>query len=210
MFVHPLKARLPALNLEYITIHSPCQKQMIDNSLFCFIFGKSRKLFPGNTPYRDLALNCMNEWINGGLGHLCAHIGLTGPGKLPEDGEMNEMALPSRHRILNLSPDGLWPSTLSLGHGGSPQYWIFTSERRRNFCFSGTWRPECGTNPRSQIFQLSALTTAPLGWNPKDRMNACHAFVGKYNFALWSPIMLLKFGQICKHLKKLLLQYYIK
>ena len=37
--------------------------------------------------------------MNRALGHLCAHIGLTGPGEPPENGEMNEMALSSRHRI---------------------------------------------------------------------------------------------------------------
>ena len=41
---------------------------------------------------------------------------------------MNEITLPFRHRIRNSSPDGLRPSSLLLGHGGSPQYWIFTSE----------------------------------------------------------------------------------
>ena len=35
---------------------------------------------------------------------------------------MNEMTLSSRHRIRNSSPGGLRPSTLPLGHGGSPQY----------------------------------------------------------------------------------------
>ena len=35
---------------------------------------------------------------------------------------MNEMTLHSRHRIQNSSPGGLRPSTLPLGHGGSPQY----------------------------------------------------------------------------------------
>ena len=34
------------------------------------------------------------------------------------------MTLSSRHRIRNSSPGGLRPSTLPLGHGGSPQYWI--------------------------------------------------------------------------------------
>ena len=29
--------------------------------------------------------------MNGVLGHLCTHIGVTGPGEPPEDGEMNEM-----------------------------------------------------------------------------------------------------------------------
>ena len=62
--------------------------------------------------------------MNRALGHLCAHRGLTGPGEPPEDGEMNEMTLSSRHRIRNSSPGGLRPSTLPLGHGGSPQYWL--------------------------------------------------------------------------------------
>ena len=54
------------------------------------------------------------------LGHFCAHTGYTGPEEPPEDGEMNEMTLPSRHRIRNSSPGGLGPSTLPLGQGGSP------------------------------------------------------------------------------------------
>ena len=37
------------------------------------------------------------------------------------------MTLPSRHRIRYSSTDGLRPSSF-LGHGGSPQYWFFTSE----------------------------------------------------------------------------------
>ena len=49
-------------------------------------------------------------------------IGQTGPGELSEDGEMNEMTLPSRHRTRNSSPGCLKPSTLRLNHGGSPQY----------------------------------------------------------------------------------------
>ena len=31
--------------------------------------------------------------MNRALGHLCAHIGLIGPGEPPEDGEMIEMTL---------------------------------------------------------------------------------------------------------------------
>ena len=34
------------------------------------------------------------------------------------------MTLSFRHRIRNSSPGGLRPSTLPLGHGGSPQYWL--------------------------------------------------------------------------------------
>ena len=43
--------------------------------------------------------------MNRALGHLCAHIGPTGPGEPPEDGEMIEMTLSSRHRIRNRTPD---------------------------------------------------------------------------------------------------------
>ena len=42
--------------------------------------------------------------MNRALGHLCVHIGLTGPGEPPDDGEMIEMTLSSRHRIRNSSP----------------------------------------------------------------------------------------------------------
>ena len=60
--------------------------------------------------------------MNRALGHFCAHTGLIGPGEPPEDGEMSEMTLPSRHRIRNSNPGGRRPSTLPLGHGCSPQY----------------------------------------------------------------------------------------
>ena len=51
-----------------------------------------------------------------------AHISWTGAGEPPEDGEMNEMTPPSRHRIRNSSPGGLRTSTLPLSHGGSPSH----------------------------------------------------------------------------------------
>ena len=60
--------------------------------------------------------------MNGPLGHLCAHVGETGSGEPPEDGEMNEITLPSRHRMQDSRFGGLRPSRLPLGHGGSSQY----------------------------------------------------------------------------------------
>ena len=42
------------------------------------------------------------------------------------------MILPYGHRIRNSRPAGLRPNTLALVHGGSPKYWIITSERGRN------------------------------------------------------------------------------
>ena len=69
----------------------------------------------------NIKIKKRNE-MNRVLGHLCAHIGSTGPGEPPEDGEMNDMTLTFRHIIQNSSPGGLRPSTLPLGHGGFPQY----------------------------------------------------------------------------------------
>ena len=56
--------------------------------------------------------------MNRALGHFCAHTGHIGPREPHEDGEMSAMTLPSRHRILNLKPGVLRPSTLLLGHEG--------------------------------------------------------------------------------------------
>ena len=91
--------------------------------------------------------------MNRALGHLCAHIGWTGPGGTPEDGEMIEMTLSSRHRIRNSSSGGLRP--LSLGHGGSPPppptILTFTHGWGRNiFCFFQT--AETGNRtPKSDV-----------------------------------------------------------
>ena len=56
---------------------------------------------------------------------VCAHVGSTGQEESSEDGEMNAITLPSRHRIGNSSPDALRPSMLPLGHGGSPRYFLY-------------------------------------------------------------------------------------
>ena len=95
-----------------------------------------------------------NEW--GFMPILCTYR-LNWARRTPADGEMNEMTLPSRHRIRN-------SSTLLLGHESSPRYWIITSERGRNLLLLWTWSPKWGSNPRSPTFRLSkqaALTTAP-------------------------------------------------
>ena len=48
---------------------------------------------------------------------------------------MIEITLSSRHRIRNSSPGGLRPSTLPLGHGGSPQYWLSHVDGEETFLF---------------------------------------------------------------------------
>ena len=73
------------------------------------------------------------------------------------------MTLPSRHRNRIASPGGLMPSSLHLGHGGFPQYLIFTSERGRNILFIETCRSEWGSNPRSPTFQAGSFNHCSRG-----------------------------------------------
>ena len=51
---------------------------------------------------------------------------------------MNEMTLSSRHRLRNSSPGGLRPSSLPLGHGGSPQYCVSHVDVEETFCLFQT------------------------------------------------------------------------
>ena len=78
----------------------------------------------------------------------------------PEDGEMIDMTLSSRHRIRNSSPGCLRPSTLRLGHGGSPQYWLSHGDWEDTFVSFKPPRP--GTEPRTLAWK-EAVLTATLG-----------------------------------------------
>ena len=62
------------------------------------------------------------------------------------------MTLSSRHRIRNSSPGGLRPSTLPLGHGGSPQYWLSHVDGEETFLF-------LSTEPRTLAWKAAVLTT---------------------------------------------------
>ena len=80
----------------------------------------------------------MNEWMNYLYEYTGYFFGGGGGrvGQPPDDGEMNEMTLPSRHRIRNSNRGCLRPNTLPLVHGGSTHYWIFTIEGMKHLCFS--------------------------------------------------------------------------
>ena len=80
---------------------------------------------------------------------------------------MIEMTLSSRHRTRNSSPGGLRPSTLPLGHGGSPQYWLSHVDGEETFLvFFKPPRP--GTEPRTLAWKAAVLTTT-LGPPPQNR-----------------------------------------
>ena len=76
-----------------------------------------------------------------------------------EDGEMIEMTLSSRHRIRNSSPGGLRPSTLPIGHGGSPQYWVLHVDGGGGNIFVSFKPPRPGTEPRTLAWKAAVLTT---------------------------------------------------
>ena len=82
------------------------------------------------------------------------------------------MILSSRHRIRNSSPGGLRPSTLPLGHGGSPQYRLSHVDGEETF-FVSFKPPRPGTEPRTLAWKAAVLTTT-LG-PPPSRL--CHEHV---------------------------------
>ena len=71
------------------------------------------------------------------------------------------MTLPFRHKIRYSSPGGLRPSTLPPGHchGGSPQYWIFTSEWGSNILFLWNLEVRVGFEPAIHLNHCSFTTT---------------------------------------------------
>ena len=76
------------------------------------------------------------------------------------------MTLSSRHRIRNSSPGGLRPSTLPLGHGGSPQYWLSHVDGEETF-FVYFKPPRPGTEPLTLAWKAAVLITT-LGPPPHD------------------------------------------
>ena len=117
--------------------------------------------------------------MNRALGHLCAHIGYTGPGEPPEDGEMIEMTLSSRHRIRNSSPGGLRPSTLPLGHGGSPQYWLSHVDGEETFLFLSNCRDR---EPNPELWrERQRCYTTTLGPPPFGPMRKTKTLIFVYS-----------------------------
>ena len=114
---------------------------------------------------------------------------------------MNEMTLPSRHRI---RAEAVWGRARCLSVTEAP----LNIESLRvsgevKFCFFQTWMPERGTNPRSPISKQAALTTAPgpafkhglasagsmflrsvFGWDSSDHWVECFMMFGSLGSCL--------------------------
>ena len=80
--------------------------------------------------------------------------------------------------IRNSSPGGLRPSTLPLGHGGSPQYWLSHVDGKETL-FVSFQPPRPGTDPRTLAWKAAVLTTTlgppPLPGNAELRPIWCRA-----------------------------------
>ena len=98
------------------------------------------------------------KWNKSGFRPPLCTYRLNWAGEPPEDGEMIEMILSSRHRIRNSSPGGLRSSTLPLGHGGSPQYWLSHVAGEKTY-FVSFKPPRPGTEPRTLTWKAAVLTT---------------------------------------------------
>ena len=96
------------------------------------------------------------------------------------------MTLSSRHRIWNSSPGGLRPSTLPLGHGGSPQYWLSHVDGEETF-FVFFKPPRLGTELRTLAWKAAVLTTT-LGPPPKGLPEASHLTHGTSAVYQHSPM----------------------
>ena len=93
------------------------------------------------------------NWV---LCHLSAHIAELRQEKPPEDGEMNEITLPSSTlfeiRALAVRDWACYLSVTETLHNIES----LRVNGEETFCFFETWRPEWGSNPRSPTFQALA------------------------------------------------------
>ena len=77
--------------------------------------------------------------MNRALGHFCAHTGQIGPWEPPEDGDMSEMTLPSRHRMRTwrseaehaTSRSRRLPTILSFTSGWGRNIFVISNRRDR-------------------------------------------------------------------------------
>ena len=72
------------------------------------------------------------------------------------------MTLPSRHMIRNSNPRGLRPSTLSLCHGCSQQYWVLREDGEETFMFlSNCWDRKRPPNSSVKVSGANHYSSAP-------------------------------------------------
>ena len=129
---------------------------------------KLRRIDINNKKKEKINLRCLLSMST--LSQQSGEMKWNESGFRPEDGEMIGMTLPSRHRIRDSSPGGLRPSTLPLGHRGSPQYWLSHVDGKP---------PRPGAEPRTLVWKAAVLTTT-LGPPPSNHEALVQWWV-KYN-----------------------------
>ena len=91
---------------------------------------------------------------------LCTYTGWIVPRELTSWGWWDEwdMTLTPRHRMRNSNPGGVRPSTLPLGRGGSPQFWLLRVNGEKNI-FVSYKPPRPGNETRTLAWKAAVLTT---------------------------------------------------
>ena len=106
-------------------------------------------------------LNCGNE-MNRVLGHICAHIGQTGPEEPPGDGEMNTALQTQDSKFVSR---GVWDLACYLSVTEVPHNTEFYEWAGKKHFVSLKW----GSSPRSPTFQAGSFnycTTVHQGPRP--------------------------------------------
>ena len=127
------------------------------NNMLVFVFEKSNYsnwlLFIWTVCFQTWLIRCSNEmkWNEWGFMQPLCTYRLNRARIETSWGWWDEWD--TGHRKQNSNPGGVRPSSLLLGHGGSPQYWIFTSERGSNIFVS--LKIECQSGVRTRDLRLS-------------------------------------------------------
>ena len=139
----------------------------------------------------------LRKWneMNRALGHLCAHIDYTGPEESPEDGAMNDMTLPSRHRIRILSKP--WRSEAEHATSRSRRFHTILNHYewagKKHFVSlkleGQKWMNECFFRPPLCAYRLNWAMRTSGGWWEEWDDTALHTQDSKFK-PWWSEVEL--------------------
>ena len=134
LFLEPAHDGLKTVNT--LSVENLNQELLVFCKLYILIYADDTVILAESQEDLQQSIDLMERYCS--MWKLNINVSKTWPGEPPEDGEMIEMTLSSRHRIRNSSPGGL--STLPLVHAGSPLYWLLHVDGEETFLFLSSRR----------------------------------------------------------------------